>query len=494
MSDETKKRDAQDAYELGPVENVNDLQPDSSAGPSRKDKQQQRIVQPDSSGYFELEGGAKEGLGAPIHLGPELKKDGGPVIGEYEAAYNTYAVPLRSTLRAMGRVKDVSLTGAPLTPAELMKRPDLAARFRKLNPTSGDVQQDQAFNDWSNNQKKMTGDIQRFGGGQHQMAAVLANYRSVQKKLAQRRVEAERSAKQAEIREIEETAETLSRIVEFTSEALAASGEIEEMLDRKVALDENAEGMEEGAGEVSGEGTKTKKQRAAGAVQDAASAGVIGKSVLSNARDQLAKTGKFEMNLQGIFLAVVGGEKYAQLQRDTVVLNAKIASLKLDAEAEEVKSANEQLMGFKMEFISTQQNVRTDRVASRRGAKTFAKSMNAGADGIDAMYAAEAYQELANFGALAAQQRRDFVDPVWGRAHGYVYGYDAHRFEAIGAMEDARQLATNLQAVQEQRGYLGKHVPEWQTVAKQWDAFLKERTGNALDGGATEADRKSEAP
>jgi hypothetical protein len=252
--------------------------------------------------------------------------------------------------------------------------------------------------------------------------------------------------------------------------------------------------MEAGEGEVSGEATQTKKQRAAGAVQDAASSAVIGKNVLSTAREQLAKTGKFELDMKGIFLAIVGGEKYTQLQRDTVVLSAKIESLKLDAEAQDVKSANEQLLGFKMQFVAIQQNVRTDRVASRRGAKTFAKSMGAGADGIDSMYAAEAYQELWRFGELAAQQRRDFVDPVWGRAHGYVYGYDVHRFEAIGALEDARELATNLQAVQEQRNYFAKHVPEWQSVARQWDAFLKERTGNALDGGATEADRKSEAP
>jgi hypothetical protein len=68
------------------------------------------------------------------------------------------------------------------------------------------------------------------------------------------------------------------------------------------------------------------------------------------------------------------------------------------------------------------------------------------------------------------------------------------RFAVIGAVADARELATNLRDVIDQRNYLATNVPEWRSVAKQWSDFLKERTGHSLDAEPTEADRRSEAP
>lgn len=512
MSDHDKQEQQRkaDGAELGYVESVNDLQPDSQVGPSRKAKEQQRIVNPSAVGYFETEGGSAGGLGAPLHLGPELKKDGGSLLTQYEVGYNQYAVPLRSTYRAMGRLKDVSLTGAPMTPAELMQRPELAARFRKLSLTHGDVAADQAFDSWSTQQTKMNLDVQRFGAGQVEMAGAIADFRAAQALLARRRSEAQRSAKTAELREIEETAETLTRIVEVSVESWSAMGTIEEAIDAKVALDESAEGVDAMAGIpkgginwVSGTGedksgetqsTKSRRQKGADAVATLGTQGTMATAIAREAREQLQKSGRFELSLKDLITKAVGGTKYDDLQRDVILLGAQIKKLDLDRENDLVEGATRKLSGFKMEFVARRLDVQADRAAARKGARTFAKTMGGGADAITSMYAAEAYQELAAFGELAAEQRQSMVDPVWGAAHRYIHGYDKHRFLAIGAADDAVRLDENLNAVREQRSFLTQHVPEWQQIAKQWSDFLGARTNSPLVTEENEADIKSRAP
>jgi hypothetical protein len=495
-----EKRDQEDRYELGPVDNVHDLEPETQAGPSRKAKAQDRIMNPTSSGYFEIEGGSAGGPGAPLQLGAELKKDGGTKISEYEAGYNTYAAPLRSMLRAMGRVKDVSLTGAPMTRDDLLKRPDLVARFRKLNPAAGDVQQDQAFDTWSTQQTKMKLDIQRYGAGQHQLTGIIANYRRVQLRLAEHRKERERAEKLNEVHEIEETAETLARIVEVSIEAWGAAGEVDEILESQLALDESAEG--EGAegpqrNDPTGAGTSTKSvgQRTAAGAQSVADAGNVATNVLCGAKDQLAKTGRFELSLKDVFIVVNrDAPRYQRLLDDITALEKAMKKLEMDQESQDIKSANEQLIGFKMEFAARKQDVRADRIAARKGARTFAKSMGAGGVGVTAMYAAEAYQELAAFGALALEQRKAFVDPLWHPVHDYLYRYDPLHFDAIDARSDAATLAMNLRAVQEQNVYFNQHLGEWQKISRDWNEFFGERTGSGLISTATEADKDSEAP
>ena len=120
MSDKTEKEKQHDTDldELGGVDNVSDLAPETNVGPTRRATEEHRILQPNASGFFEGEAGGTGGLGAPLSIGSPLKKEA-PILKRYEEGYNAYAQPLRSTLRSMGRLKDVSLTGAPLTPAEL---------------------------------------------------------------------------------------------------------------------------------------------------------------------------------------------------------------------------------------------------------------------------------------------------------------------------------------------------------------------------------------
>lgn len=506
-----KEQHDRDTWELGSVEHVDDLQPDSQVGASRKAATQERILAPNSTGYFEAEAGSVGGLGAPLHLGHNLKKDGGPAIAEYEAGYNMYSVPLRSTLRALGRVKDVSMTGAPMTPAELKKRPDLNKRFQKLSLSHGNIDADRSYADWARQQTNMKIDIEVFGAGQHELAAAISDYRSAQKLLEQKRTEAKKAARTQELHDIDETAETLSRIVEVSLEGWNAIAEIDAQVNKTQGLNENADGgNSQGLPQSNnvdfaygtdtnptgvGPAPKSKRQVVGGTGQDLLDAGSAGSKIANNVKKQLEKSGKLSLGLKDVFIAATGNaKKYSDLQRDIALLEGKIAKLKLEQEFEHVRAATQRLNGFSMEFRARTHQVQADRSAARNDARMFAKAIGSGDEGIMAMYAAEAYQELAQFGELASAQRKSAVDPLWGRVHGYLHGNDPHRYAAIGAADDAVALDTNLRAVQEQRAYFGAHVPEWKQVAHQWSEFLRERANLPLITETSDADRDSKAP
>jgi hypothetical protein len=487
---------ATDSYELGDVDDVHDLEPETQVGPSRAKTEQHRLARPSASGHFELEAGNFGGLGAPLQLGSEIKKDGGPVIGEYEAGYNAYATPLRSTLKAMGRVKDVSLTGAPMSPAELMSRPELARSFRAPtlgHETTEENAQDAAFDDWSTAQTKMQIDIQRFGGGQYEMAAVIADYRRVQQRLQQRRAELVRDQKTAELREIEEAAETLARIVEVSVEAWNCVGEIDEVVESQLTLDEvdteSAEALPQANRAEEQYGSTASKEQKLGSA--AVVAGETAK-IAADFRAKLATVGHYNVDLRSVFLLLMDKGRYDKLKEDVYTLGTQIDTLELAQEQELVQSANDRLIGFHMEFATRRNEVRADRVAARRHAARYGK--RGGEKAVASMYAAEAYQELAGFATLAVEQRKTMVDPPWKPTHAYLHGYDKHRFLALGFEDDATRLDENLRAVQDQRGYFAAHLPDWLERAKAWSDFFDTHANSPLIADATDADRASGAP
>jgi hypothetical protein len=244
VSERDTEQAKKDRYELGDVEHISDLTPDREVGPSRKKHEQQRLLDPSNAGYFEIEAGASGGLGAPLHIGPELKKDGGPIIGEYEAGYNTYALPLQATLRALGRIKDVSMTGAPLTPAELKQKPKLAARFRRLNSLDHGLMQEMAYNQWSTSQTNFHISIKRFGASQHEMMAVATDFRRVQQLIQQRQAEAKKAQRTAELKQLEQVAKTLANITEFSLMAWSAIGRLEVAIAQAMTLNDKADGAD----------------------------------------------------------------------------------------------------------------------------------------------------------------------------------------------------------------------------------------------------------
>jgi hypothetical protein len=429
-SEKEKQRDV-DFNELGGVDNVNDLAPETNVGPTRQATEQRRILQPNASGFFEGEAGGTGGLGAPLSIGAALKHEA-PLLQRYEEGYNAYAQPLRSTLRSMGRLKDVSLTGAPLTPDELMKRPELAARFGPLAAQPATVQQDQTFDTWSASQNKMKIDMARFGAGQQQLAGVIANYRRVQLRLEQHGVERQRASKVAEKHEIDKAAETLAKIVDVSGKALTGMGEVGALLEAhgalNVAEDIGSVAALRQTDEALGTGTDASgpDQPTKSVAQHVGSAASKAGGTLKIIHKGAAKAHNFGLSVKDVFTALIGGTEYLTLEANIDKLDKQISQLGLDQEAQDIRSANEGLKGFVLEIAVRRDDIRGDRIASRRAARTFAHAHGGGDAGVTAMYAAEAYQELAAFGQLAQDQRRRMVDADWRRTSAYLHGQDVH--------------------------------------------------------------------
>lgn len=484
-------RDAQDAYELGPVESVNDLAPERNVGPTRQATTQQRLFNADAAGYFESEAGGLGGLGAPLHIGRELKKDGGRIIDHYEDGYNTYAQPLRSTLRAMGRVKDVSLTGAPMTPEELKQRPDLLARFERLSGDGANWAQEMAYNNWTDHQTKLQLQIERLGASQHELAACIANYRRVQAKLKQRKLQAQRAADSAKIAKIEETAAMLAQIVEVCAIAASSIGSMGTAVGAELAT----EGLAELGGVEAAAETVTTQQRVANAATRAAAGAKKGHAAVTDVAAKLKKAGALNLTLKDVFIVVIGDSKeYSKLQEKIERVDENLQTLAFVEEAHDVFAAKEKMKAMSIELAVRRGELRAERTLARRAARTFGRSLGENGEAVPAMYAAEAFQELAQFGAQAARERQTLVDPRWGAVYNYINGNDVGRYAALGAHSDAVALATNLKAVREQRDYFNKHLPDWELRAKQWNDFLADRTGAPLLVSTNTADGGSGAP
>lgn len=502
MSDKkTKEQHALDSQELGTVDDIRDLAPDNHVGASRAAREIERLDRGNATGYFESEA---VGLGAPLHIGSGLRRDVGPSLDRYVDGYSVYAVPLRSTLRSMGRLKDVSQTGAPLTPEELMKRPDLAARFSGLTSENSTSAQESAAAHWSYTQQKLRVDTEGFTAAQTNMAAAIGNYRRVQAKLERKRVEARLNADQTQVREIEDAAETLARIVDMTVEVATSVGEFQELLDAKVGLDESAEGLESyeklpkngdtnfeygTIHDATGENTptKSKAKRAADGVSAAGATASMAAKLASQTEAQLAKAGQIDLSLKGVFVSLMEPAKYKQLQQDIVKLTGKIRSLALREEELELSEAELRLSGATLQLKASRHEMQVDRVAARAAARAYGTSVGEGHGSASplrmAMYAAEAFNELAAFGAQAKLQRTNNVMPHWGPVARYLNETNVERLVALDVVDDARSLATNLQAVREQGPFLDEHIADWQKNAEAWSEFLGNHSPSELDSG-----------
>jgi hypothetical protein len=500
MGDHDKKSKQAEQYEsddvrFDSVETVRDLEPEKGVGPHIAAHQREQLLAPGTAGYFEIQGANAGNLGEPLRLGDKIKEEGAPVVAEYEAAYNQYAEPLRSTYRAMGRLKDLSLTAAPLTVAEMEKSPKLAGHFQNISlDGQKDALAQSTLKSWSQTQSNMITNIQRFGGGQHVLAGAVAKYSRVQTALEKKRVKVQRDGKAAEIAEIDEHVKTIHEIVNVSIEAWNVAGELDEVFGAQ-AFDENAEGPEPVDGSPAGSwnvefGTvddpaadnakaTTKGNKAASKLDALALGARDSKKIVAEATEKLKSAGHFDLSIDGMLTAVMGGKKYADLQAQVAVLEGKIAQLGLKEEADDLRDATESLTGFRMEFKAERQQLRNDRAAARGFAQVFGQATGSGQEGIMSMYAAEAYSELAAYGELAARERKD-IEPMWGKAHAYLRSNDPHRYLALGIMGDAKRLGENLHEVMEQRDYFARHLPQWKQHAHEWSDFFAKNAKTPL--------------
>jgi hypothetical protein len=500
-----------DEYRFGYVESIKDLERDAwIPGPTISKHERDRLLEKsDYVGYFETEGSHKGGLGAPIDLGKEIMKDGGPNVEKYQDAYNSLAVTTQYMYRAMGRLKDLSMSNAPLTPAELENNSKLMAPFENLK-LSGP--QDAGLTAWSQAQSNMETHIKRFGAGKHLLAGALAEYASVQQGLEAKRLNAKKDAKLAEITKIDEVAQRLNEMVHVAKTALAFAGSPDVI--GSVSLDEHAAyaevdvdigansskvpdpiNWERGtADDPSGANTNigTRKQKVGRAIDTVTSETAEARRIGEEAKTKLADSTNFDLSIKGGLTAIVGGEKYVKLKKDVVVLESQIRNLGLAAEADTVKAATEKLLGFKESHSLDREQITFDRGIARDDARNFARMVGAGDLGTLAMYAAEASQERAAFGELALRELNE-LRPLWGRVRDYINTTNKERFMALGISPDARSLAKNLRNVDELRDYLLKRVPEWKADAQQWSDFFGKHAHHDLvhkDNAADKGEHK----
>lgn len=503
MGDQSKQdgEKQNDRYELGvsDVRSANDLAPESGVGPSRAHREEQRLSRPQAEGLFEEQAvSLGTSIAGPLLMDSWTLQDGGGRLAEYQAGYNAYAAPLRSTVRGMGRVKDLSLTGAPKTPDELRANPALAKRFRKLSLANHDDAGAQtAFDAWSSAQTRMAVDTSAFGAGQAMLKSSLENWHSVQALLKHRQAEAERGSKQAELTEVNEAAATLAKIVEVSAEAWAAVGEVTEAMEAVSALDSNAEGLmpgEEAAENVGSRGANALKKA------DTAKAGIADATdIVRRSAGFLQKASggaKLSLSLEDVFVIAMGnGKKKVELENDITKLTAQMAKLNIVAADWHIKEGRTRLDAFKCELVVRRTAVQADRRAARAAASTFNQSLTGGAgtEGQMAMYMVEAQQERLQFAEFAQQARVGMVDPHWQWADAYIND-NYSRIAGHGHADDATKLATNLMAVRDQRAFFAKNLPEWEHTAHAWQQFLVEVTQKPLTSGPSEIDRKSDAP
>jgi hypothetical protein len=427
-------------------------------------------------------------LAQPLNLPNHLLRE--HELGPYQTAYNTYTSPLRSTMRAMGRMKDLSLTGAPFKPSQMS--PALTKRFRKLklfegNGENKDGAAQTAMDVWSTAQTSLQIGAEGMYGQQLELRAAMANFHGVQAMLTQRKKEAERDGLFGEVLKIEHTAEIAARIVEVGAEAVMGAAEIDEALDAGAEFDESAET------EPDAESWSSKEQKVGEGMAKAASGISKGRAVLKEV-NKYATNGK-SIEMRDIFIIVQGDAKrYEKLKSDIDKLSETIGILGWSVEQQKVNDAKLRLDGLTIRLATSKKEQRATRKSTRDAAASFAHNNGAGKEGMLAMYAAEAAQELDTFGTLANDQLRNYVWPLIGAAAGFVGAkVNDGWFEAENLIAEGDTLVKNIKQVDRTNDYFKEHLPEWQDNAQKWRAFLEVRTHKQLLNGESALDEESDA-
>jgi hypothetical protein len=185
------------------------------------------------------------------------------------------------------------------------------------------------------------------------------------------------------------------------------------------------------------------------------------------------------ITLKNVLLVATGNAKeYEELTQQIGVLKNGIAQLGFDIETSQINQAQEQLDGMKLEV-----GVRTRGAAAKQGearaaARTFGQGVG-GSEGALAMYAAQAYQDLALFGGEADKLRRTRIDRYLGWLFAFVKD-SPYVAEGHGWYEDWITLRDWGQQMVEQRDFFSTRVPEWKQKAMAWNDFFATMTGGGV--------------
>jgi hypothetical protein len=419
----------------------------------------------ESVGEFEqgaIQAGSR--LTQPLDLSDKFLTAAGPHMGSYQASYNLYTAPLRTSVRALGRVKDVQMTGAPLVPAELEQNAALSKKVKRGNAAAQNI-----YDDWSDSQSSMVSEAKNYSAGIALVRAAIDGYTAARMKLDRRAKEAELAGKSAQKAEIDRAAETLAEITKMAAVAWSGAAEIDAAL--AVGIDP-----------VASEETAAKLFKANDGVEhvETKSASAHANEKTQEVINRLKAHGTAAISLEDLFIVGMGkAGEYEKLERAIAKLEGQISELEFATESQEINAATSSLRAFNIDLVARSESVGKERTMSRRRAATFASALGGGEEMKFAMYAAEAYQELDLFGTIAHQQRIATVDPRKPDIVGYLERY-SHDMERHGFHLDRLKLSGNLTNIDNQRQFFAERLPEWQGRASAWRIFLKARMGDSL--------------
>jgi Domain of unknown function (DUF4157) len=418
-----------------------------------------------------------------IHIGPKGRAAGGETLVQLEIDYNDYVPLLRSTLRAMGRLKDLDNAGAKLDPGTLAADPRLAKGFKPLNAERpADNEKIGDFDTWSAHATEERIAIASMGAGFHQLKAAISGFRAAEGMLKRRKKQGDLAVSESKKAVIDQKVEMLEKIIDKCFKAVEMAQGIEAMLAFSPEFKE-LETIEGPGGKKStmthqqsegwGKRTRSMEQSIGGA---AATMGEQLKKRHTQVESWLKEGG---VTLKNVLIFATGDAKeYERLTQEISRLKNDIAQLGFDIETDTIKQAEEQLEGMKLEIGVRTQQAGAKKGQARAAARTFGQSM-AGGEGALAMYAAQAYQDLALFGGEADRLRKARID----RYLGWLYGFLKDTpwvAEGHGWYDDWIVMREWGQQMVEQREFFSRRTPEWQQKATQWNAFFATLTGGGL--------------
>ena len=420
-----------------------------------------------------------------IRVGDRALAKGGDTLRQLQVDYNAYTPSLKPTLRGMGRLKDLENAGAKLDPAAVEADPALAAKFA-MNPGQF-AQKDQravAFNAWSAEAKREEIAVAKVAAGYQQLRAAITGFRRAEYLLQGRNKQAALEGAEAKKEKIDQTVETLHKIVDVSFKALEGLEQIESFMESGVELKELSAAEEEVAkhetNEQAAESRKDVYKQTRSKQQAAMDAGKWSKDKVAWMRKHAgdwAKEGGLTLDNVLIF-ATGNAAEYQQLTTQINNLKADLVELKFNEETLEIKEASERLDGMKLEVGIRIREAKADRESARAAAGTFGHVMG-GDEGTLAMFAAQAYEDLATFGGAADRQRRTTLDSRLGWLLAFLQN---NKDIARGHdwADDWLTLGEWGQNLVEQRDFFSERTPEWISRARAWNEFLARMTGGGL--------------
>jgi hypothetical protein len=457
---------------------LEDLDPSSAPVPTKKqaaiaraDKDKRhhnvKITNKNYVGGYEQAGAETE---VPrIFLSQAARAAGGETIMELETDYNAYTPLLRVTLKAMGRLKDLEAAGAKTDPAQLMADPRLAARFRPFDANRSGDDERPLFDMWSASATDERIAVRSMGAGFKQLKAAISGFRAAGILLKMRRKRAALEGAQSKKEAIDQKVEMLEKIIDTSFKAVEWADSIETFIESTRELHD----LETIEAKESYKQTRSVQQSLGGGASWMA---MQVKKRHEKVESWLKSGG---LTLKNVLIFATGDAKeYEALTRQISQLQNDLSDLGFEEESLKIKEADEQLQGMKIEVGTRVESATAKREQARAMARNFGHKTG-GDEGALAMFAAQAYQDLAIYGRAADQIRRTRIDPYLGWLYGFLKD-NAYVALGHGWQEDWYVLRTWGQQMVEQRDFFSAHQPVWNAKADAWNEFFAQMSGGAL--------------